>query len=84
MFVPTKMPTHGYVGRCRKCNGVIASIADIDDDKYCRRITAQSVAGVIRDGHIIERAEFGTVLVNGCSCGKEPTPETPLPLFAQD
>jgi len=83
MNAPFKMPTHSYIGRCRKCNGVIASIADMPDSKSNRSFTATNVAQAIRDGYIIERVPLATVSLDGCSCGKEPV-EMPLPLFAQE
>lgn len=76
-------PTHAYVGRCERCNGVVASVADLRDRAY-RKGTASSVAQWIRDGYIVERVAFGTegVMVDGCACNRQPA-EQPLPLFEQ-
>lgn len=85
MRMPDKKPTHGYVGRCRECNAVVAITTD---EEHRTQATARYVAEFIQDGLYVERftwQQYQDEICNEetffkCPHGKPEKAET-LPLF---
>lgn len=74
-------PTHHYIGQCKGCGAILASVYDMADDP---KLTGQAVGNMIARSLEVTKVPLGSVSFDHFECTCERKPTDGLPLFAME